>query len=205
MFVEESLWIKEVIGKLETSTHKKLGNVGSSSLEFRTRVQPHVHENVIASIEAKGFQVVNIDLKNEEGVDVVGDITAPSFGFEFHDQFDMMICTNLLEHVVDISLVIQNLIKATKGGGYILITVPYRYRIHLDPIDNGFRPTPREIAELFKPTKFSIVDSKVICIENKLEYKVKRSRFPFWGYRERILFTLGMRYKVSGILLQVNK
>ncbi|MDZ7648863.1 MAG: hypothetical protein U5K54_17745 [Cytophagales bacterium] len=205
MFAEESSWIKDVIEKLPISTSMTVGNVGSSSLEFRTKVQPHIHENIIKPLLEKGFKVVNIDIKKEVGVDVIGDITSASFGSEFHNQFDMMICTNLLEHVVDIGLVIDNLIKASMDNGFILITVPYKYKIHLDPIDNGFRPTPNEIAQLFSGREYTVVNSKIISIDNKLDYKIRKSRLPLWGYRERILFYFGKRNKVSGILLQMNK
>lgn len=205
MFAEESSWIKEVIEKLPISTSMTVGNVGSSSLEFRTKVQPHIHENIIKPLVEKGFRVVNIDIKKEVGVDVIGDITSASFGSEFRNQFDMIICTNLLEHVVDIGLVIDNLVKASTEKGFILITVPYKYKTHLDPIDNGFRPTPNEIAHLFRGSEHTVVNSKIISIDNKLDYKIKKSRLPLWGYRERILFYLGKRNKVSGILLQMNK
>lgn len=205
MFVEESAWIKKVIGKLDDSDVKTVGNVGSSSLEFRSKVQPHIQENIINPLLEKGFQIVNIDLKKEIGVDVVGDITSASFGTDFQNQFNVVLCTNLLEHVVDIKVVIKNLIQATRSQGYILLTVPYHYKIHLDPIDNGFRPTPNEIADLFAGTEFSIIDSQIISINNSKEYKIKKSIFPFWGYRERVLYSFGKRYKVSGILLQIVK
>ncbi len=205
MFAEESVWIRGVYDKLDPNRIKKVGNLGSSSLEFRTRIQPHIHTNIIKPLQDKGIDAINIDLKKESGVDVIGDITTPEFGTDFQNQFDLILCTNLLEHVMDINLVINNLVQATRNNGYILLTVPYKYKLHLDPIDNGFRPTPNQIADLFVGTDYRIVNSQIISINNNKEYKIKKSKLPLWGYRERVLYYLGKRYKVSGILLQIVK
>lgn len=205
MFAEESEWIREAIAGLDSREIKEVGNIGSSSLVFRTVIQPHIHNNIIAPIEKSGAHVVNIDLKKDEGVDVIGDITLPTFGDQFRNQFDLVLCTNLLEHVVDINLVVQNLIKAVKNTGYILITVPFKYRLHYDPIDNGFRPTPNEIASLFFGSNFAIKASKVISIKDIEAYRIRKSRYPFWGHRERLLYFFGKRYKVSGILICITK
>ncbi|HPM30063.1 MAG TPA: methyltransferase domain-containing protein [Chryseolinea sp.] len=205
MFAEESIWIRDAIAGLESSEIKQVGNIGSSSLVFRTKIQPHIHNNIIAPMEKGGTHVVNIDLKEDEGVDVIGDITSLSFGDQFSGQFDLVLCTNLLEHVVDINLVVQNLVKSVKNTGYILITVPYKYRLHYDPIDNGFRPTPNEIAGLFDGNNFSIKASKIISIKDIEAYRIRKSRYPFWGHRERLLYFFGKRYKVSGILICISK
>lgn len=205
MFAEESEWIRDAISGIATGEIKQVGNIGSSSLIFRTEIQPHIHSNIIAPIEKNGVKVVHIDLKEEQGVDVIGDITSPTFGDKFHDQFDLVLCTNLLEHVLDINLVVQNLIKVVKRTGYILITVPYKYRLHFDPIDNGFRPTPNEIASLFEGNNFSVKASKIISINNIGAYRIRKSRYPLWGHRERLLYFFGKRYKVSGILIRISK
>ncbi len=205
MFAEESEWIREAISRLDIKEIKQVGNIGSSSLIFRTVIQPHIHNNIIAPMEKNGANVVHIDLKEEEGVDVIGDITSPTFGDNFREQFDLVLCTNLLEHVVDINLVVQNLIKSIKKTGYILITVPYKYRLHFDPIDNGFRPTPDEIANLFDTNNISVKSSKIISINNIEAYRIRKSRYPFWGHRERLLYFFGKRYKVSGILINISK
>jgi SAM-dependent methyltransferase len=205
MFAEESLWISTVYDKLDADKVRTAGNIGSSSLDFRINVQPHIHKHVIKPLMDKGVRVVNIDLKKETGVDIVADITKPSFGREFESQFDLLLCTNLLEHVTDVKLVVKNLVDAITNRGYILITVPYKYKLHFDPIDNGFRPKPSEIAHLFVGVSNSIIDSAIISINDSREYKKRRSKFPVWGYREKLAYLFGKRYKVSGILLQISK
>ena len=206
MFREEAIWIKDAIAKLTPyEHHDQAVNIGSSTEHFRKVVQPHIDQNIIQTLQAAAWQVFNVDLKKEAGVDIVADVTNASFATPLKDRFSLTMCTNLLEHVEDISLVVKNLIAITKTNGHILITVPYKYKTHLDPIDNGFRPTPEEILELFKDVAGKIVDSKIISISDVDQYRVKKSKFPVWGYREKIAYYLGKRHKTSGVLFSIKK
>jgi SAM-dependent methyltransferase len=42
------------------------------------------------------------------------------------DFFDIVVCTDVLEHVVNLTDAVSNLLSVTKTGGYIIIRVPYR-------------------------------------------------------------------------------
>jgi len=206
MFREESLWIKNAIGKLKAvDGNNEVANIGSSTDHFRTVIQPHIHNNIIATLLSSGWKVINVDMKKEPGVDLVADVTKDDFAEPFKERFALTICTNLLEHVEDIKLVTKNLVAITRSGGHLLITVPYKYKLHYDPIDNGFRPTPQQIVDLFKDVAEYIVDSKIISISDKDQYRVKKSKFPVWGYRERLAYYFGKRHKTSGILFSIKK
>lgn len=206
MFREESLWIKNAIQKLKpVNGNDEVANIGSSTDHFRRVIQPHIHANIIGTLLSSGWKVFNVDMKKEPGVDLVADVTKENFAEPFKERFSLTICTNLLEHVEDIRLVTKNLVAITKSGGHLLITVPYKYKLHYDPIDNGFRPTPQEIVDLFKEVAEYIVDSKIIAISDKDQYRVKKSRFPGWGYRERLAYYFGKRHKTSGILFSIKK
>lgn len=206
MFREESLWIKNALLLLQPSTGAdEVANIGSSTEHFRKVIQPHIHHNIIDTLEQRGWKVFNVDLKKEAGVDLVADVTQPGFSAPFQHRFALTICTNLLEHVENVDLVVKNLIAITKPGGHLLITVPFKYRLHFDPIDNGLRPTPNEIYELFKAAGDQVVDSRIISISDKAYYRIKPSRFPLWGYRERVAYYLGKRHKTSGILFSIKK
>lgn len=206
MFREESIWIRHALQKLKpVAGAADVANIGSSTAHFRQVIQPHIHSNIIDSLQKSGWNIFNVDVKSEDGVDLVADVTSPVFAGPFKDRFAITICTNLLEHVEDIPLVVKNLVDITKSEGHILITVPYKYKLHYDPIDNGFRPTPQEIVNLFKETAGYIIDSMIISISDVDQYRVKASRFPLWGYRERISYYLGKRHKVSGILFSIKK
>ncbi len=204
MFIEESLWIRKIFGQLKpNSNNNAVANLGSSTHHFRTVIQPHIQANLIEPLVKNCWHIHNIDFKKDEGVNLIADVTSQQFARDYENQFSLTVCTNMLEHVQDISAVINNLLTITITGGYILITVPYKYKLHYDPIDNGFRPKPSEIVSLFPHHSVKVIDSAVIIIHNKAYYQIKKSRFPLSGYRERIKYYLGIKHKVSGVLLQV--
>lgn len=206
MFREESIWIKNAIQKLKPLVgNNEVANIGSSTDHFRKIIQPHIHANIINTLLTNGWKVINVDMKMEPGVDLVADVTKENFADLLTDRFSLTICTNFLEHVEDIKIVTRNLVAITQSGGHLLITVPYKYKITYDPIDNGFRPTPQQIVDLFKDVAEYIVDSQIISISDKDQYRVKKSKFPGWGYRERLAYYFGKRHKTSGILFSIKK
>jgi hypothetical protein len=55
----------------------------------------------------------------------------------------------LLEHVTkpaDLAKICQSI---TQPGAYVIVTAPFSYPVHNDPIDTYFRPSPEDISELF--------------------------------------------------------
>lgn len=206
MFTEEAIWIENVLQPIQpVNGNNHIANLGSSTLSFRTQVQPHIQQHILAPLEHRGWKIYHMDYKMDEGVDVVSDITDRTLGASFKNHFALTICTNMLEHVEYIDMAAANLLSVTAPNGYMLITVPYKYKIHHDPIDNGFRPTPAQIMALFPAGAVQQIASSIISISDKKYYRVKQSSIPFWGYRDRILYYLGKRHKVSGILLKVIK
>lgn len=202
MFREEALWIENALKKIKPlSNNNKVANLGSSTKYFREVIQPHIHQHIIQTLFNNNWQVINIDIKADEGVDIVADVTQNSI-LHTVPSSALTICTNMLEHVLDIPMVIKHLIGITTINGYILITVPYKYKKHLDPIDNMFRPTPNQIIELFKNYSIKVVDKGIITIYDKNYYTPKKSHYPLWGYREMIGYYLGKKHKVSGVLIQ---
>lgn len=203
MFKEEAQWIEEVTHNLHPlPENNTVFNLGSSTKAYRETVQPHIQKYVLLPLINNGWNVVNVDTKESDGVDVVADVCSYSL-LDILSRSSLTICTNMLEHVSDISIVVKNLLGVTVSGGYVLITVPYKYRRHPDPIDNMFRPTPDEIASLFPKGAIEVIEKCSIIINEKKCY-LQRSRFPIWGNRKLIGYYLGRRQKVSGILLKVK-
>jgi len=203
MKIEESKWIKEVLNKIEVAKDNNIAlNLGSSTSYFREVAQPHIQNQVLAPLIKNGWNVINVDLKYSEGVDIVGDICSENF-LQNVPSASLVICTNLLEHVKDISLVIKNLLGSVIHDGYILLTVPYKFRKHLDPIDNMFRPTPNEIVNLFPQGRIDLINKKIIIIKEK-QYYLEKSKYPLWGRRRLFLYYVGFKQKVSGVLIRVR-
>lgn len=206
MFKEEAKWVEDALSLIQPlPQNNKVANLGSSTAYFREIIQPHIQLHLIKPLMENGWQILNVDLKEDKGVDEIADCTKTEFGIKYANMFGLTICTNMLEHVLDISLVVQNLFDVTVNNGYILLTVPYKYKKHLDPIDNMFRPMPEEIANLFPDNSVKIIEKNIIIIQDKEYYKEKKSRFPLWGKRDLIAYQLGIKHKVSGILIKIEK
>ena len=205
MFREEALWVKNSIAQFENIGNRMIANIGSSTDYFRKKIQPHIHEYIFSPLENNDWKIIHIDIKKEDGVNLIADISDKNFGIEYANCFPVVLCTNMLEHVEDIGLVVSNLYKVCANNGYLIITVPYKYKKHLDPIDNMFRPTPDEIELLFEKSSVINICSSIINIRDKSYYKKQKSSFPIWGYRLKIAYALGYRHKVSGLVLKVIK
>lgn len=204
MFKEEAKWIRESLAELPLRGCS-VANLGSSTAEFRQQIQPHIHRDVVAPLEAAGARVVHIDLKPAAGVDVTADLSAPDFASHFEQGFDLLLCTNMLEHVEDIPTVVDNILRIAAPGACLLLTVPRRYPLHFDPIDSGFRPRPDELAALFqRKTSCRVLRRQVIAIKDSAYYPVRKSAYPLWGYRLRLRYLIGLYYQVAGVLIQIE-
>ncbi len=67
----------------------------------------------------------------------------PEFGHEILDittmnldgKYDLILCLNVLEHVYDFQTAIQNLHRALKDGGRLVVAVPFAFPMHDEPHD----------------------------------------------------------------------
>jgi SAM-dependent methyltransferase len=150
-------------------------NVGSSTAEFFTRQQPYIWQDVLAPLYARGNAVINVDQKAAPGVHLVRPADALALtGFA-----DVILCCNLLEHVVSPAAVLTSIATALKPGGRLLIDGPVDYPYHADPIDNGLRPqSPAEwdalVGDAFVRQRFALCTHTSPGVSACLDY-VKRS------------------------------
>lgn len=147
---EEAAWIGRALSHPHRAAIGTVINVGSSTGYFRTVTQPHIDREIFAPLEASGATVVHCDMKQADGVDMVGDLTDPAFRARLEGMAaDVVLANNLFEHVRDRQTLARCLAGLPAPGGRLVVSVPYRYPYHADPIDTLYRPTPQQIAELF--------------------------------------------------------
>lgn len=84
-------------------------------------------------------QIITLDLTDSSNPDVVGDITKHNDNL-FGNYYDAVMCTEVLEHVVDPFAAVRELRRIVKTGGCILVTTPLNTRIH-GPIPDCWRFT----------------------------------------------------------------
>lgn len=80
------------------------------------------------------MRVVYVNLSRVKLPDVQADATRIPFRDEC---FGAVICSELLEHVVEPAAVLSEVHRVLKVGGQLFISVPFLHQIHADPLDYG--------------------------------------------------------------------
>lgn len=161
MFKEEAKWLANIIYSLNPNSVFPMLNIGSSNKKFREQEQPWIDELLFKPARTKGYSVIHTDIKNDIGVDIVGDLCSLDFLKKLSEMnIQSVICSNLLEHInnrEEISKIISSIVPK---NGYLFVTVPYKYPYHCDPIDTMFRPNIQELSSLFPD--FKIVNGEIL-------------------------------------------
>jgi SAM-dependent methyltransferase len=80
----------------------------------------------------KGHRFIGSDYLDGKGVDMVIDVRKTGLP---DGQFDIVICTEVIEHVDEPKSACQELFRILRNGGYLILTVPMNVRIHGSPND----------------------------------------------------------------------
>ena len=216
---EEAARMAEWMGSLSLPPGAVCLNIGSSTEDFRTRSQPHIERLLFRPLRESGVRVIHCDMKPDPGVDLVGDVLDAGFQRQLRSLgAQLLICSNLLEHLTDPKAFAGACASLVAPGGYALFTVPSDYPYHPDPNDTMFRPTPRQLAGMFPA--WEVVEAEQMACGNYLDDLKNTGRFwrqsarhllrvaaPF--YRPRYWLSAAHRllwlfrpYKVSMLLVR---
>lgn len=77
-------------------------------------------------------EVVNYDIESEIPDAVIGSLEKSPFE---DNSFDAIICNAVLEHVPNVHVVMSELARVLKPGGYLMAGVPFLQPMHLNPTD----------------------------------------------------------------------
>jgi len=175
MFDREAVRLREIL--LAQEKVSPLLNLGSSTREFREVTQPHIHAELFRSLEKAGVTVLHSDLKQADGVDLAGDILDPAVMSALKSRgFRCVLISNLLEHVRNRDAVAAACEEIVGPGGLILATVPSSFPFHADPIDTYYRPSPPELAALFKRSRV-LLKEELIVRTYRDDWKARGSTF----------------------------
>lgn len=224
MLPKEAERLGEVLSRLSLEQVSPLINLGSSTREFRERHQPHIERCIFAPLAQRGVRVVHADLKQDDGVDIVGDVYDPAFQKQVRAIAPRLIlCCNLLEHVLDRPRFAEACRSLLPPGGHLLLSVPFSFPYHMDPIDTLYRPSPAELSALFPG--FETLDSGVVVedasyftelrdrrwnapdlfdlvVVGSVRFLVPWWRFPRWKHRFHPILWLWRPYKVTYALFR---
>jgi hypothetical protein len=214
---QEAAWIGEQLRALEGS--RVVLNLGSGSKRFREVSKPYIDREIFEPLARRGARVVHADLKSGEGIDVSGDLFDPAVQARLRELHpDALLACNIMEHLTKGSrerfpAVIDSLLPA---GALLVITVPYSYPYHADPIDTLYRPSPAELCARFPG--YQVIAARTIESESygdefvaggplRMARKLLRMLFPFvrprrWLSHAHRMLWLFRPYVLSGVVLR---
>lgn len=103
--------------------------------------------NLGSGTQKKFGKTINIDILPWGGVDILADMR----NLPFNDQsVDLIICTSVLEHMIDSPAAIKEMHRVLKNDGKLYIDVPFIYPFHSSPGDY-FRWTAEGVKYLINP------------------------------------------------------
>ncbi|MBE9224407.1 methyltransferase type 11 [Phormidium sp. LEGE 05292] len=161
MLREEASWLGNIIYSITPDHVFPLLNIGSENQYFREKEQPWIDDFLFKPARKKGYSIIHTDIKNDVGIDLVGDLYNPLF-LEKISQMNIksVLCSNLLEHITNKEELCKIISSIIPDGGYLFVTVPYQYPYHRDPIDTMFRPSIEELSNLFPDLK--MIQGKIV-------------------------------------------
>lgn len=116
-------------------------DIGAGPSQFRNLLKP--------------YKVVGVDFYPYELVDVITDLTQ---FFPFRDESaDVLLLSNVLEHLPDTNAVLHECYRLLKKEGCILATIPFLMRIHQAPYDYN-RYTFYQLEKMLKEAGFRVIE-----------------------------------------------
>lgn len=102
-------------------------------------------------------KIVKNDIIDSGDTDIVAD--ACDLPVE-DDSFDLVICRELIEHVLNPVMLLTEMYRVLKKGGYMLITTPNAYNVRPDGVWHQRAYSPGYFLRTLKKHGFKIIDKK---------------------------------------------
>lgn len=125
-------------------------------------IAPQIHEGA-GSYFRKG-KVETLDLNPESNSTYIADITKNNRSVIKGETFDVVVCTEVLEHTLNPFEAVQEIYRILKPKGVAFISVPFNFRIH-GPLPDCWRFTEHGLRELLK--KFNSINLEQINTEGR--------------------------------------
>lgn len=185
MLKREALWISDVLTQFDSTELSPILNVGSSTAEFRTCVQPWIEESIFVPLRSRGIIVHHLDMRDGDGIDLHGDLSDDAFVSKLrHSGYQTVLCCNVLEHVAHPAAICAQLERLVPSGGHIVVTVPNRFPYHPDPIDTMLRPDVQQILALFPGS--NLVDGAILECGTGWDYVDRNPRTVMLKVKRRL-------------------
>lgn len=136
---QEQFIVPLLRGRIEAAIRSSAGSIGRGTrvLDVGCGSQPFRE-----SLMSLGYEYVSLDVSQnqQKSVDYVCAIDQGLPGDLVDQQFELIVCLEVLEHVADWTPAFSNLARLLRPGGQLLVTCPHFYPLHEEPYD-FWRPT----------------------------------------------------------------
>ncbi len=109
-------------------------------------------------------KIKTFDIDPYSGADYIADLCETNRELITDDYFDLIVCTEVLEHVLNPFKAVKEIYRILKKGGLTFVTTPFNFRIH-GPLPDCWRFTEHGLRELFKD--FVIIELNAIPTEGR--------------------------------------
>jgi SAM-dependent methyltransferase len=125
-------------------------------------IAPQDHEGAKPYFAKSTVETLDIDSKS--GATYVADICEDNSATIPAANFNVVVCTEVLEHTLQPFDAVKEIKRILKPGGVALVSVPYNFRIH-GPLPDCWRFTEHGLRALFKD--FEIVSLESLDDEDR--------------------------------------
>jgi len=178
--VETAAWTRAALEEIELAPGSRALDVGSSTLHYRTVEQPHIEEQVMAPLRARGVEIVHLDAKRAPGVDVVCDLGTADAGLaaRLGGHALVLVCA-VLQTLRDPGRAADLAVRALQPGGHLVAHHPESARRSFDPVDHMLRMSPDGLAGMFECRGLERVRADSVRVDDPRYYRGFVSR-PSW-------------------------
>ena len=125
-------------------------NLGSGDIVHQRTKKPWVEGFVFDPLRSRGVKIVHTDLIMSDGVDLKIDLSSEGdlqMLKKIGNSRVFLLC-NVLEHVPEEfrPTIVSSIKSIMNRFDHLIVTVPFRYPFHADPIDTGYRPSATELS-----------------------------------------------------------
>ena len=113
-------------------------------------VAPEIHKGAKEFFKKSIVKTLDIDKKS--AADYIADLCKTNTITIPDNYFDIIFCTEVLEHTNNPFLAVEELYRIVKPGGIVAVTTPFNFRIH-NPLPDNWRFTEHGLRILFKMFK----------------------------------------------------
>lgn len=111
-------------------------------------IAPQDHAGIRPHLDADA-SLRTLDIDPGSGADYIADICACNGGLIADGSFDVVVCTEVLEHVRQPFSAVEEIRRMLAPGGIALVSTPFNFRIH-GPLPDCWRFTEHGLRELFR-------------------------------------------------------